>query len=257
MSDNDTILGESLSATTTTPVVQTEEQFITENVGEGKKYKTEAEALRALAKKAIHADSFIEQLKEEKRQLESTYGDTVTKLTEVTAKERKVEEILAAIKNQTVVTATVPAMTTQTVTPEELNRQLEVLLEQRQSAAVKKANSDKAWALLDVQYGTREAAKEAIKQFIGTDAALRTTVGILGESNPEKLVEFVASSKRKVETFTDPNESTHNTGAVYTASGMTWAKAKEVKKADPKKFWSPQFQSMLHEAAAKNPDFKK
>lgn len=256
MPDGTTILGEDLSGKPATPVAPpSEEQFIAENVGDGKKYKTEAEALRALAKKALHADTFIEQLKEEKRQLEATYGDVATKLSELTAKESRTDEILAAIKNQSTAPGTPP--TQAGLSQEELNKQLEALLDQRQTAALKKANSEKAWVLLDSQYGSREAAKEAVRQFIGTDPALKTTVGILGESNPEKLVEFITASKKKPESFTDPNENARNTDAIPAASGLTWNKAKEIKKANPKLYWSPKFQAELHKAAATNPNFKK
>ena len=48
----------------------TEETFITENIGEGKRWANSEEALKELAKKAIHADRFIDTLKAEKHELE-------------------------------------------------------------------------------------------------------------------------------------------------------------------------------------------
>lgn len=69
------------------------EAFVQENVGEGKKYKTAEEALEALAKKAAHADTFIETLKLEKKGVETEKEQLAARLAEAT----KIDDLMAIL----------------------------------------------------------------------------------------------------------------------------------------------------------------
>lgn len=247
-----TILGEGVTEPST--VATTEEDSIAELVGEGKKYSTLEDAVKALAKKAKHADEFIEQLKTEKQELAESFEQTSTQLSEVTAKERKVDEILEALRQGKAATTAQADPSAAALTQDQLNDMLEKALTDRKTQEQVKANEKNSWELLDAQFGSRDEAKQAMAELVGSDPALLQTVTLLGQSNPDKLLKFVSANVKPVEQLSE-GEGALNTGSFPDISGLTWEKAKKLKKDDPKAYWSPKFQRQLHVAADTNPDF--
>lgn len=254
MPDGNSILGQNLEAPTVDQGFD-EARFIAENIGEGKKFASMEEAVKALAKKAVHADNFIETVKNEKRQLETVYNETVAKLAEATTSGQKVDEILAALKAGGQSSST---PTGQSLSQEDLNKMLEETISKRDSERARKENEQRSWDLLAKEYGDLDKAKEAIRQFAKGDKAVIETIKILGSNNPEKLVEFVTAKKQTATQYTDGNQGAINIASLgIDNNGLTWDVAKKLKKENPKEFWSTKFQAALHKAASANPNFYK
>lgn len=258
MSDSETtILGEDLSKPSDETVTETPESFVeaqTEQeadylaslVGEGKKYKTVEEAAKALAKKAVHADQFIETLKTEKQTLEEQISGA-----------KKVEDILALLRQDPEPAAQYQEQTTQE-TPkaseqaEDVRTAVERLLKEKEEAArteaeVKKVkeNQGKSWEMLASAYGSLDAAKAIVGEYIGGDSVKADVVNKLGSYNPDELVKFMKAQKSAPVANTS-NPSRLNLGEFDQSGGkMTWDFAQKVKKENPKLYHSHSFQRRM------------
>lgn len=127
---------------TTTSQIPTE---VAELVGEGKKYKTTEEALKALP----HAQTHIQKLEEEAKQMR-----------EELAKRKAVEEVLAEFKASTGKQSedTPPAKLDEAV----LEKLVEQVVEKKKSVEVAKANTDSVVKKMSEKFGDK-AEQEYIK----------------------------------------------------------------------------------------------
>jgi len=226
--------------------------YIADLVGEGKKYTTIEEAAKGLAKKAAHADRFIETLKSENKSKE-----------EQLAAAKKVEDILSILKQQdeTVVDNSVMDTSTDN-TPVDIGEAIKKALAEKEVTDNKqtelnkiKVNQEKAWALLDKEFGSN--SKKLIADYINSDPGRMKIINQLGSYQPEELVKFIKSQKDSISTL-----STNSTELVISefdtpGNTLTWGKARKVKKENPTLYRSHKFQNALHQAAANNKNFYK
>jgi hypothetical protein len=263
-----TILGENLETEEQTATQQTDNttqvsdqtetvDYLSTLVGEGKKFSTAEEAVAALAKKAVHADQFIETLKAEKTDLETQMGSA-----------KKVEDILDILNKESDT-----GFNTQTFettlsndrsgedSEEDVGTAVARILKEREEASATatklktiKENQDKSWEMLTESLGDLDTAKLAVKNYIEGDIVKAEIINQLGSHKPSELVKFIKSQMNTK----DPSTTTTTRRTVSefdTNSSLTWSKAREVKKDNPKLYKSHKFQSLLHSAAGKDENF--
>lgn len=265
-----TILGENLETNTTeeqTATQTTEDNSATQSdqtedvdylstlVGEGKKFSTAEEAVAALAKKAVHADQFIETLKAEKTDLEAQMGSA-----------KKVEDILDILNKESDT-----SFNTQTIETtlsndkggegEDVGTAVARILKERDEASATatklktiKENQDKSWGMLAESLGDLETAKLAVKKYIDGDEVKAGVINQLGSHKPGELVKFI-KSQMDTKNHSTTTTTSRTVSEFDTNSELTWSKAREVKKDNPKLYKSHKFQSLLHSAAGKDENF--
>lgn len=247
-----TVLGEDLNdAKVETPDEETPptdvKEYLSELVGEGKKYKTEED----LAKAYSNADNFIETLKSEKRELEAKME-----------KSKTIEDVLKAINTPESTpepgispepTPIEPAAVPEPASEEDISDKIERVLAHKEKIKTELDNVDSAWADLDKAYGGRAKAKIAVREFINGDENVKKALDLLGKTNPTKLVEIVTATKKSSVSFIDNNENSQslNEGVLIGDSNtITWDQVKQIKEKDPKLYNSKAFKQMLHKADA-------
>lgn len=222
-----------------------EEDYLGKFVGEGKPYNSVEDAAKALAKKALHADEFIETLKREKQELEQKASEGKT-----------VDEILKALRNEGNTgeeSFVAPTSAASEDTPNEKGftvDELETWYSEREQkrvneeAATKevekiKGNQAKAWELLaseDGGFGSIENAKRAVASYIGDDQAKAEVINRLGGYNPEDLLPFLkATVKQDRVNFSDDVGTVNISGNTYgSPQKWSWDFVKKMEKENPK-----------------------
>jgi hypothetical protein len=267
-----TVLGENLETkeseqtatqTTDSTVLESNQtsdtDYLSALVGEGKKYSTTEEAAIALAKKAVHADQFIETLKTEKHTLEGQISSA-----------KKVEDILELLNKEADGISTISTVledikpNAQENGDEDVKATVARILKEKEKEAatadklkVIKENQEKSWNLLaESMGGDLDSAKLAVKDYIGEDTVRAEIINQLGSHKPEELVRFIKAQKSATTlgTTTSPTKLTVSEFEVGN-SILTWSKAREVKKENLKLYKSHKFQQLLHSAAAANNNF--
>ena len=220
--------------------------LISELVGEGKKFKT----VEDLAQGKLQSDIHIKRLEEEAKILR----DQV-------AAAKSVEDVLEAIKANAAHEGTPPAnheeegkvvLPPSGLTAEQVAKIVAEQIQGSETAKQKEANRVKANALMTKMFG--EKAKEKFEAK-ATSPELRATLVQLAEINPEEFAnlfrekghESVLDSGSKNLNVLNVDTSTNNT------EPGTQAYYSNMRKKEPKKYYSPAIQLEMHNAALKDP----
>lgn len=237
-----TVMGEELNSVDkpTQTSQQTQEEFLAKYVGEGKKYKS----VEDLAKAYANAETFIDTLKTEKQTLQQ---EMQTKL----ASAKTIEDIMSALTTtqQTTQSTSTEQTNTPTITAEDIAKMVETTLSQRQQVELIKVNQTKTWDALTKAFGTKDNAKKAVADYIGTDATKRELVDKMGSYTPDDLVELIKLKQKKdVVNFSEPADVASD--MTLPTGDLSWAQVKQIKKQNPSLFKSREFQKRLHKLAA-------
>lgn len=230
------------------------EEYLQEIVGEGKKFSSIEEAAKALAKKAVHADSFIETLKKEKSDLEIEYERV--KAQQLTA-EQIVERLNKFEKKSDDYGDDDQKRSGMDSLTEEKVQEIIAREKAKWNEDTKREEKDKLArkVLLEAFENNEEEMSKALYSYAGDDENKRALVVNLGHTDPMGLVKLIKGSVEK-ETFTDPMRSR---GGMAPPSGvtssLTWSEAKRIKRESPGKYASLGFQKKLLEAQNTNPNF--
>lgn len=245
MSDQDKNVFESAKTTAGEVTNQTNDNNGAEVlVGEGRKYKTVEE----LAKAYLNADNFIEQLKDENRQLREKMVESKT-VDDVLS---KLESSLAASNDKGANTSTT-GLDAQAVM--KLVEQTVTGLETRKS---KESNLVKANEMLKAQFG--EKYREVYECEASTPE-LRETYKRLAEVSPEKFIAlFGGKSDGNLSTGSVTDSGNRVNSAVTTNLGQgnrattpgTKEYYNEMRRKDPSKYYSQAVQLEIHKAAIEN-----
>lgn len=215
------------------------EDYLAQMVGEGKKYASVEEAAKALAKKAVNADSFIETLKTEKQQLESQYNELQTR-------NKSIDEIVQALRK--------PEPPTQAAQPEgtmsvdEIIAELEKRNDQK-SAAQKRAEAiQSTWQALASEevFGDAEKAKVAVATYINGDTNRKALVDQMALADPKGLITLLKQNKDVI-TFSENNTGIVTEPGESPTGKLTWDIVKRIRKEDPKLYNSKAFQNRMHQ----------
>ena len=223
----------------TPPVeVQTPETItgVGEWVGEGKKYATTDE----LAKGYANADQRLEELKLESERL-------TTELAEATTKAKGVDDVLAAINAQAQVETpppTVPVVQ-QGLSAEEIQSLVNsgIATQRGEEKQVEKVNA--TWSMMDDAFGDRARASLAVTAYIGDDPGKKAIVNSMALSDPAGLMKLLGKDvTQRVTTFT-ADRTTTAPEAVNLDQPLTWAAAKQVRRDNPKLYYSHGFRQRM------------
>jgi hypothetical protein len=205
-------------------------------VGEGQKYKSVDE----LAKAYANADSFIEQLKAEN-----------LKLREMANKAKTIDEVLERLQQRNVPEDDTPAVSG--IKPEDVQRLVEQTLVSRESQSKREQNLLLADKLLKDKFG--EKATEMFKAKANSPEKAKVLME-LAAADPQEFASLFAggapapSNNMDASSYNTTNVSSNSNRAAV-AGTREWAT--EIRKKDPSKYWSHEFQYELQKMVTKNP----
>ena len=210
-------------------------------VGDGKKYTTAED----LAKAYSHADRHIVTLEDK---LDET-NDTNKILNEVLSEEEPVAEEDTSSTSRIVSSDTVRE-------GEGVDDKIAVAIERNERIKKARLNSAATMQLLVKHYGTKGDATSAIRKLVGEDQELRDAVDHLGNTNPEMAFRFVTGHDVPKD-ITGPNtpgmDREVSDVVIIKPAGiktnLTWKEAMKLRKENPRKYKSHEFQKELVDAA--------
>jgi len=207
-------------------------------VGETQKYKTPDD----LAKAYTNADQFIETLKEENR-----------KLREQVTQAKTIDEVLERMSKQGSTTEddNPPAPG---ITPDFVQQLVEKTLEGRKQQDTRTGNLLKADQMMKEKFG--EKAAEVFKQRASSPEKAQVLMQLAATDPAEFVNLFTGSTNVQANNF---DTGSMNTTSVASNSGnranTEWTKewTTKVRKEDPTRYWSQEFQYKLQQTVSKNP----
>lgn len=207
-------------------------------VGETQKYKTPED----LAKAYTNADQFIETLKEENR-----------KLREQVTQAKTIDEVLERMSKQgsTPEDDNPPAPG---ITPDVVQQLVEKTLEGRKQKETRTGNLLKADQMMKEKFG--EKAAEVFKQRASTPEKAQVMME-LAATDPDEFVNLFAGTTQVRSNNFDAGSmnTTSVAGNSGNRAGTEWTKewTAKVRKEDPNRYWSQEFQYKLQQTVSKNP----
>lgn len=215
-----------------------------------KEDKTLEEVAEELAKKAVHADKFIETLKSEKEALRADFEDMSVRV-------KTTDDILTAIRQsdgyekepEPVEVDNTPSGPS--LTEEDIEARFNEY--EKKKEREKKIN-DKFWS--DMTTGLNcsvEEARARILKYTGDDEGKIKTVTVLGANDPASLVSILKNVT--VEKFTNPPSGGSPDPKPVNTNRLVWSKVKEIRKKDPIKANSWAFKKAVTEAIKSDPEF--
>lgn len=244
-----------------------QDSFIDKLVGDDKKYKTVDE----LAKGTAHAQEHIRKLEEENASLREKHEAK-------NASEEMVNEVLARLdalsgkpKNdpdpddhgdpddddtaQNLDAGKIEELVKQSVENVLTSREEQTKAEKIK--AQQEQNQKAAWDALANQYeGDMEKAKAAVLEYVGESQAKAKVLDTLSSDDPSEFVKIVSGAKADPTFFADPSKR-RQPPRNDESSGLTWEKARQIKKENPDLYHSKEFQKQLVQARDRNPNFWK
>lgn len=227
----------------TNPAIQNTSEIVSALVGEGKKYKT----LDDLAKGYINADGFIEQLKAENRELK-----------EKAVAAKTVDDVLQRLNQQQTTQDSDPTPApAKGIDVSELSKLVEATVTGLETQKQRQSNMLKADAKMKELFGEKAGAKFA--EFASTPE-LQKVYTELASVDPDKFISLFSGDVPK-------NTGVGGSGTVNTAANYAAANpsgrlqqfgTKEyfdnVRRTDPKTYYSTDFQLKMDTAVRTNPN---
>lgn len=212
------------------------QSLLTALVGEKQKYKS----VDDLAKAYTHADEFIQQLKAEN-----------ARLREEAQKAKTLDEALARLQQPAPVerddTPAQPMLSTESIA-EIVKQQLTGLESQR----TRETNLNKADKLMKEKFGDKalEVFREA-----ATSEAHKKVLTELAAVDPDKFVALFVGKPEQQASPVDSGSVNPTAAAASSGSRKEWTKAwvSDIRKNDPQRYWSSEFQYKLQQEVSKNP----
>lgn len=235
----------------TSEPTQTEKNYVEELVGDGKKFESIEDAVNALAKKAEHADNFIDTLKTEKQQLQEQFNEQTTK-------SRTVDEIIDLLKPAQPIPQEKPVEQGKAEQPKGLTLEdVQSYLKQEKLKTAQKEAADKLWDKLSSEdvFGSRENATKVVAQYIGSNPVRKALVDQMAVADPSGLEMLLKSTVKESENVSFMDTSTDKTTEeqVFKPQGtLTWDAVKRVKKENPKLYNSKAFKNRMHNELPRN-----
>ncbi len=199
----------------------------------------------------VEADRFIDQLKQENQGLRTdlnsrvTIEDSLSKLLERSTSnnnERRVEERLPNPNE-----APIPPVPSQGVSKDDMMKMVREALETESSKAKKQSNLQVAVTELEKTFGPNYVEHVTRKaQDLGVPVEFFDK---LASESPKALLALVSERKQEGNFSTPPVGSNVNAGGA--TSGKNYKYYENIRKSDPKSYWSPHVQNEMYANAAK------
>jgi hypothetical protein len=238
------------------------QDYLSELVGEGKKYKEVGE----LAKGAYHAQTHIQRIEEENKRLRelaekkeltseklSAVLDRLSKLDDPEPSgHRREPEFEEPIQKPDAVP-----------TRDELAKIVADLLDERGAAEAQKQreermkeNQQKAWAKLSELYeNDMSKAKAFVAEYVGDSRDRADILNRMIVADPDSFVDFMKAQKARSGgvNFSDSANDKKPPVTLEGAGQLTWARAREIRKSNPELYNSRRFQAALNSARDRDP----
>jgi hypothetical protein len=226
----------------TNPVIDPTKNYLEEYVGEGKKFKDAA----ALAKAKAEADAFIERLKNENKGLRGQLNQQVT-----------LEAVLDKL-NKAKNTDGEPPPNNQSgdnkpkeVTEDDIEKLLDRRLTERERQTLAKSNETEATDALVAKFGSLEQAKAQIRQKAAELELKPEELRAMAQTRPKAFLTLMGVGQTQRQSHNPPPRSTVN--SVTEGFNPTGERTKKyydnLKKTDPKLYWTPKVQNEIHAQA--------
>lgn len=198
----------------------------------------------------IEADRFIDQLKEENKGLRNdltsrvTIEDSLSKLLERSTSNNNEQRVVERLPNPN--EAPIPPVPTQGVSKDEMMKMVREALETESSKAKKQSNLQVAVAELEKTFGPNYVEHVTRKaNDLGVPVEFFDK---LASESPKALLALVSDRKSEGTLSTPPVGS--NVGSP-TPVGKTFSYYENLRKKDPKNYWSPSTQNEMYANASK------
>ena len=231
-----------------TPVKEDEVKYLEKFVGDGKKYNSNED----LAKGYENADTFIQTLQEEKREVER-------QLTLAVQDKKTTADIMAEITKAAAPPAADPdPLVVDPNSPKPLSQEdIEALLESKLTAneAASKAKDlrTEIQGNLIEALGDKRNLAIAIKSYAGDDKTRLEFLDQMVLVDFPNAVEVLKKAAGDKISFGDG--IVRKTTPSEIPSGLTWSKCQKIRADNPKMYKSVEFQNEIHREAARNPNF--
>lgn len=231
------------------PIVDPNKDWVSEYVGEGKKFKDVSDLARGKA----HSDAFIHRLQKEQEELRKELNTRI-----------KLEEFMDRMNSQNSSGANQSTQTdgqgnqsngtasNATSTPD-IEQLIEERLAQREAEARAKQNLEISRQKLQEALGQDyQAELEARTESLGLS---KEFVANLAKTQPKALFALLGidgSQKKNDDIFAAPRGSVNTSGLGQNVNNeKNWAHYEKIRKQNPAVYWSTQVQNEIHRQAAK------
>lgn len=233
-------------------VVDPNKDYLSEYVGEGKKFKTPAD----LAKAKAHSDAFIERLQREQAALRNELNTRV-----------KIEELMDRMSTgkdtngntsqgtQTSGEGGHEGTAPKNLSPEDIEKVVEQRLAKREQEARVTSNVQAVKDRLKAEYGDNFANELADRT--AQLGLTREFVADIAKREPRALFALLGldaqpKANQQNDIFSTPPRGSFNTaGFGIKDTEKKFADFEKIRKEDPTRYWSTQVQNELHKQAAK------
>ena len=222
---------------------QIDQRYLDSLVGENRKYRTPDQ----LAKAYLNADTMIETLKQEKKDIEAQNQ----------VLQGVVEKLKPSYETETLETPVPNNTNNPSVDQEDIERRVRDTVREERMLEIAQETQNKSIQALESAYGTTEAGFEAINKILAKNPSLRVAVDNLARTDTEGFVRFLKAYDDGV---TEPPRSATpglsnkpSANAIRaTDSGLTAVEAREIRKKDPHRYYyDNDFRAQLEQAVAK------
>lgn len=199
----------------------------------------------------IEADRFIDQLKEENKGLRNdltsrvTIEDSLSKLLERSTSNNNEQRVVERLPNPN--EAPIPPVPSQGVSKEEMLKMVREALETESSKAKKQSNLQTAVTELEKTFGPNYV--EHITRKANDLGVPVEFFDKLASESPKALIALVSDRKQEGNLSTPPLGSNVNASGV--SSGKNYKYYQNLRKNDPKAYWSPSVQNEMYANASK------
>lgn len=223
--------------------IDPDKDYYAELVGEGKKYKTNQDAGRAIAEK----ESMIVSLLREKRELEEDLRSRQS-LSEITDRLSRLE---TASKTSPSTERTDPPETDGEKPEVDFDALVEKKLSQREQVNQQRKNLIDVKEKLVASFGENYPAH--VKKIARDLDMSEQELNVLAATKPKVFFKTIGLDDRKPETdvFTPPPSSRMNPGFKPSADTKNWKYYQDMRKSDPGKYHNPSTQLEIHRQAIK------
>ena len=214
-----------------------------ELVGEGKKYNTTADLVRAIQEK----DTFIERLKEENGGMRDDLTRLQTEVEKATKLDTVLDKMLASRDGES----------NQPLSSDEVRKLVDTALAERQTEDKQRSNFEASQkAVLDHFEGDFNKAKAFIAEKAEALGMSTKDLMEVATKSPQGFVQLVGVTPAKPGAHVPTARSSEQiTQGVDPNPGVgTKAYYSQLRKTNPKLYWSPKIQNQMISDAAKDPD---
>lgn len=219
-------------------------------VGEGKPFSTN----EALARSKVESNLFIERLKTEQAGLRQELNSRVKMeefLERLSDIERHKLNSIQQTKSPTSNEQDGPgAKQADALTPEDITQLLDNKLSERERLNKATQNVELVKQKLQESLGPNYATK--LEQMTNTLGLSKEFLNNVASTSPSAFLKLVGlDSQKQTDLFTSPPKNQLSTGFKPTTGEKNWDYFEDIRKKDPKKYWTPSVQNEMHLQAHK------